>query len=83
MTAWPRPTDDHAIFESAWTSVARRVHVTELAWLQRMRTATLYRYDLPAAMFAPWNDASGQWISEAFVAPLNVVAMPDLFDAHA
>jgi hypothetical protein len=83
VTAWPRTTDEVGGFEAAWNTTARRVHVTELGWLDRMRTTTIYRYDLPAAQFAPWRDVSGQWIAEMAVVPLDVVAMPDLLGTHA
>jgi hypothetical protein len=83
VTVWPRARDDRGRFEAIWTTTAHRVHVTELAWLDRMRSTTIYRYDLPAELFVPWSDAAGQWIAETAVAPLGVVAIPDLLDAHA
>jgi hypothetical protein len=82
VTVWPRPTDDRNTFRRVWSTTASRVHVTESGWLDRMRTTTIYRYDLPAAGFA-LLDASGQSIAETTVTPVNVVAIPDLLAAHA
>jgi len=63
-------------------TTARRVHGTELAWLERMRTTALYRYDLPAAAFEPWAAASGQWITHQDVEPVSVTPLGDLLAAH-
>ncbi|MGH9271671.1 MAG: DUF6886 family protein [Ilumatobacteraceae bacterium] len=83
VTVWPRPTDDRSTFDAVWTTTTPRVHVTESDWLQRMRSTTVYRYDLPATAFTPWLDASGQWIAETTVTPLEVLAIPDLLSEHA
>ena len=83
VTVWPRPTDDRGRFEAVWGTAARRVQITESGWLHRMRETTIYRYDVLAEAFAPWPDASGQWIAETAVTPLDVVAIPDLLGAHA
>ena len=47
-----------------------------------MRTTTIFRYDLPAAGFVQWREAAGQWVAESPVEPLDVVAIPDLLEAH-
>jgi hypothetical protein len=83
VTVWARTAGERTVFEAAWGTVAGRVHVTESAWLERLRTTTVYRYDLPATAFVPWPDASGQWIADTPIEPLEVVAMPDLLGAHA
>jgi hypothetical protein len=80
---WLRARDDRSLFEAAWGTVVRRVHVTESAWLEPVRKTTIYRFDLPAAAFVQWRDVSGQWIAETPVEPLDVTAMPDLLGAHA
>ena len=82
VTVWPRPSDDANVFKTAWNTTARRVHVTELGWLDRIRSSTIYRYDLPAEWFEPWPEASGQWIAETTVSPLDVTPIPDLLQAH-
>lgn len=83
VTAWPRPPDDAGAFAAAWATAAPRVHAIELGWLARVQATTLYRYDFDTADFAPWPDASGQWIAEREVAPIAVVALTDLLGLHA
>ena len=82
VTAWARTRAESLDFASAWTTTANRVHAIESDWLDRVRTTTIYRYDLPAAPFSPWADASGQWFSECDVEPVGVVALSDLLELH-
>jgi hypothetical protein len=49
----------------------------ELAWLDRLSRATLYRYELPIEGFEGLDDA-GMWIARTPVEPLRVEAMDDL-----
>ena len=83
VTAWARTVSELAVFRRAWNTDARRVHAIEGGWLQRMRTTTVYRYELPADAFERWPDASGQWFCEHAVEPLAVTALDDLLDLHA
>jgi Family of unknown function (DUF6886) len=84
VTAWPRrPAGEVAAFQTAWATTAHRVHAIEHGWFDRLRTATLFRYDLPVDAFSPWPDASGQWFAEVAVEPTAVVALPDLVALHA
>ena len=82
VTAWPRNDDEAAAFRAAFRTDSHRVHVIESGWLERMRTTTVYRYELDAADFAPWNDASGQWVSDHAVEPLAVAPVGDLLALH-
>ena len=59
VTAWPRTPAEHVAFAAAWVTTARRVHGIESGWLDRMRTTTVYRYDLPRDDFAPWRTRRG------------------------
>ena len=52
----------------------------EYAWLERIRTTTLYRYTLPAATFHDLDDA-GMWVSRETVAPERVEVVDDLLGA--
>lgn len=63
VTAWPRNLDERAEFRRRLATNAPRVHAIETTWLDRVRTTQLYRYDFDASDFAPWPEASGQWIS--------------------
>ena len=69
-------------FQAAFRTSAPRVHGLELGWLDRMRTAVLYAYELDPADFEPWPAASGQWIATRPIVPMRVVAVGDLLDAH-
>src|SRR5262245_15018460 len=82
VTTWPRTADEEIAFRAAFRTSAPRVHGIELGWLDRMRTAVLYAYELDPADFQPWPAASGQWIATRPVVPLRVVAVGDLLDAH-
>jgi Family of unknown function (DUF6886) len=59
---------------------ARRVHVVEPAWLQRMRTARVVAYRLPEETFVENDDRF--WISAEPVEPLEVVELGDLVEQH-
>ena len=49
----------------------------EWAWLERLRTTTLYRYEFADEGFEDLSDA-GMWISRRAVTPLRVKTLPDL-----
>jgi hypothetical protein len=83
VTAWPRNAAERVAFEAAWVTTAARVHVIEHAWLARLSTATVYRYELPADAFEPWADASGQWFATVEVRPVDVTPVTDLLGLHA
>jgi hypothetical protein len=83
ITAWPRNPDQVATFQETWSTTADRVHAIESVWLDRIRTVTLYRYDLPAAPFQPWPDAQGQWITHSPVVPEAIQPVGDLLALHA
>jgi hypothetical protein len=59
-----------------------RVHAIELRWLPTLARTTLYRYRFDASAFSPWPAASGQWIADEAVEPLDVEAITDLIDRH-
>ena len=61
---------------------AARVHVLEEAWLERMRTATLFAYRLPQERFEPHPEVGGYWISRDTVEPAGVEPLADLVGLH-
>ena len=80
---WPVPTtspDDLASWfgPRPWRTIA---HV-EWAWLERIRTAVLYRYELPVDGFEPLRDPWMQVCRRA-VEPLVVERIDDLLGALA
>ncbi len=54
----------------------------EHAWLNRVMSEPLYRYELPLAPFESLNDA-GMWVSREAVTPLSVETLTDLPAAMA
>ncbi|MEO5901273.1 MAG: DUF6886 family protein [Ilumatobacteraceae bacterium] len=82
VTAWPRDDAQREAFCGAFCTSASRVHAIELAWLPALSTTTLYRYRFDSARFRPWPDASGQWISDESIEPLDVELMGDLARHH-
>lgn len=82
VTAWPRTPHEASAFRVAFATDAPRMHAIEAGWLERMTTSTVYCYELDAAYFAPWNDASGQWVCDHEVEPLTVAPIGDLLALH-
>jgi hypothetical protein len=59
----------------------RFVMAVEAGWVDRIRRATLYRYEMPPETFAPRLDDSGHFVSRETVVPVRVEPMPDLLGA--
>ena len=59
-TAWPRNLEEVAEFNRVLGTTAPRVHAIETVWLDRVRTAHVFRYGFDASTFQPWEEASGQ-----------------------
>jgi hypothetical protein len=57
----------------------RRVHVIEPPWLERLRTARILAYRLPAETFEPKDRF---WVSRQAVEPLELVELGDLVARH-
>jgi hypothetical protein len=55
----------------------------EWDWYEKLRTHTLYRYDLPVETFEPLEDDAWMWVSRAIVEPLRVDAIGDIPAAMA
>jgi hypothetical protein len=53
----------------------RRVHAIQSDWLERVRTATIFAYELPGEPFEPYPRAA--------VEPLTVTPISDLLERHA
>ena len=74
---------ERSVFDEAFGTAAHRVHAIELDWMPVMQRADLYRYSFDAAAFRPWSDASGQWISDSPIEPMDVQPVGDLVQRHA
>lgn len=76
---WPLGTTTEADRER-WLVPAgvRMVVAVEAAWLDRIARATLYRYTMPGAPFAPLEGDPWMHVARETVAPLAVEAIADL-----
>jgi hypothetical protein len=80
-TFWATPrTTPH---DSGLLGESARVHLVETGWLERMRSARVVAYRLPAETFAPDPEVGGYWLSRTPVAPVDVVELGDLVVQHA
>ena len=61
----------------------RMIAHVEWAWLERIRTARLFRYELPSATFEPVDDDAWMWVSRAAVRPVETRSCGPLLDALA
>ena len=59
-----------------------RVHVIEEAWLEQLRTTSVFAYRLPEESFEPHPEVGGYWLSRAVVEPLEVTPLGDLVVLH-
>jgi hypothetical protein len=57
------------------------VMAIENGWLDRIRDAVLYRYEMPAETFTPRLDDSGHYVSRETVVPVRVEPLRDLLGA--
>ena len=78
-----RRRDPPATLGARLHTTASRVHATELAWLDRIRTATLFAYRLPGEPFREWTEAHGQWVSTSRSRRSRVEPVGDLLARHA
>jgi hypothetical protein len=61
---------------------ARRIHVVEAGWLDRMRSCTLHAYRLPTEPFVPHGQVGGYWVSDEVVEATERVEVADLLGRH-
>lgn len=81
---WPVSTTTAADLDRFFgQSAARRIHVLESGWLERMLTARLYAYRLPSAPFRPHETVGGYWVSDQAVDAVERVVVDDLAKRHA
>jgi hypothetical protein len=80
---WARDAAERERLATTFMTSAPRVHATKLAWLDRIRSTTLYVYELEPAPFEPWPDADGHYVARTAIEPLSVRAVGDLLALHA
>ncbi len=59
------------------------MHAIQSDWLERVRTATIFAYELPPEPFEPYPRAAGYWVSREAVEPVAVTPITDLLERHA
>lgn len=78
-------TNDLDRKEYLQTTSARIVIAVEFGWLERIQSASLYRYRMPTETFVPEGDSPerryGAYISRAKVVPISVEPLDDLLEA--
>lgn len=82
-TVWANSDGEAELLQRLFLTAARRIHATELDWLDRMRRAELYAYELDRRALEPWPEADGQWVARTTVEPLAVRPVGDLLERHA
>jgi hypothetical protein len=75
---WPTPRTSAEDLAHWWgaRACAAIAHV-EWAWFERLKTAVLHRYELPANAFEELDDA-GMWVAREAVTPLAMETLTDL-----
>jgi hypothetical protein len=78
VLVWPTSASSADDIRVWWAGrTCRMIAHIEWRWLERLRTARLYRYELPFDPFMTINDA-GMWVSRASVTPLCVDVIDDV-----
>lgn len=78
IVLWPTAHTTSADRGLWWgPSSAAMLAYVESAWVERLRTTTLYRYELPADRFTAVND-DWAWVSETAVDPIGMEPCGDL-----
>lgn len=82
--AWITPrTSDDDIERFFGQTDARRIHVIEDAWLERVQGCRLFAYRLPGETFRAHASVGGYWVSEETIVPAERVEFDDLLQTHA
>lgn len=81
---WPVSTTTAADRDRFFSqSAARRIHVVESGWLDRMQSGRLYAYRLPAEPFRPHETVGGYWVSDQAADAVEKVVIDDLIGRPA
>ena len=81
---WPGPQTTAEDRERWFGGIDARMFIAvESAWLDRIRSAQLYRYALPEDSFELHDATAGHWVSHTAVVPFSVQPVEDLLTALA
>lgn len=81
MLFWPKG-EQIGTAPKAVLSGATRVHAIEWAWLERVRTAVVYRYGFDPAAFRPHEDPPWYWLADRTIRPMVIEPVTDLLKRH-
>jgi hypothetical protein len=79
-TFWATPAT--APGDAALLGGSTRVHLVEVAWLERIRTTHVVAYRLPEVTFEADPEVGGYWLSREHVSPVEMVELGDLVARH-
>ena len=82
-SVWANSEAERQVLADVFHTTAHRVHATRLDWLERIRHAQLFVYELDQTPFIEWPAAEGQWTAREPVEPIGVRPVGDLLDLHA
>lgn len=82
-SVWANSEAERQVLADLFHTTAHRVHATRLDWLERIRHAQLFVYELDPTPFIEWPAAEGQWTAREPVEPIGVRPVGDLLDLHA
>ena len=82
-SVWANDDRERGRLATSFLTTADRVHAAELTWLDRIRSTSLYVYELDPTPFEPWSAAAGQYVAHEPVTPLTVRSVGDLLALHA
>lgn len=75
---WATPETKPEDYDHWWRGSSSKILAyTEEAWLERIRTETIYRYEMPSSTFEDIEDA-GMWVSKVSVKPLKLDTLANL-----
>jgi hypothetical protein len=77
ILAWATPRTSPADRDRLGLGDSRAVAFVEAAWIGRLRSAVIHRYELPSETFRSLEDA-GMWVSEAPVVPIDRLVLAGL-----
>lgn len=81
---WPTPeTTPEDVQRWFGGDVTARIACIEWAWLERLRSTPLYRYEMDPARFRPLEDDAWMLVSREPETPLTVEPVGDLMEALA
>lgn len=79
---WTTTTTKTEDYNYWWQGSSSKVLAyIEEAWFERVKNATIYRYEMPVSPFEDINDA-GMWVAKTAVKPLRLDALSNLSEEH-